>query len=123
MIRRSIPVQFSVSGPTAADVTVVEYRDYVVAYGPGQNNPSETVYDMIRYTITTKLPFPVFLLEVTWQDDALTLALERPGDEDDADLTIPLDVPFLGTADIRTVASINTQIRVVLTVTANEPNR
>lgn len=123
MSNRSIPVQFSVSGPTAADVTVVEYRDEVVAFGPGQNNPSETVYETIRYTVTATLPFSVYLLDVAYRDDALTLTLEQPGDEDDADLVISLDVPFQGSADIRTVTSVNQQIRVVLTVTANEPTR
>lgn len=120
---RSIPMQFSRSGPTTAEVTVSEYRDDVVAYGPGVSNPSETVYNMIRYTITAALPFPVYLLETTWQDDALTLVLEQPGDEDDADLVIPLGVPFLGAADIRTVNGSGATIQVVLTVTAREPNR
>lgn len=117
MSNRSIPVQFSVSGSAVAEVTISEYRDEVIAFGPGQNNPSEIVYQMVRFTITATLPFPVWLLETFWQDDALVLVLEnQAGDEDDADLVIQLDPPY-GQIDIRAVSAKGTTVSVIVTVT------
>lgn len=116
MISKTVYTDFSIFGPTAAEVTISEYRDEVIAFGPGQNNPSETVYETIRYTVTATLPFPVYLLDVAYRDDALTLTLEQPGDEDDADLVIQLDPPY-GQIDIRAVSAKGTTVSVIVTVT------